>query len=470
MTVALIGRPNVGKSTLFNRLIEKRSALETATPGTTRDQNRDFLNWSGTEIEIIDTPGLHKVSRERAGEEDKLLEEAIQIQAKRASEKADIILYILDFGVGPTAEDREFIKKLRREKNNSIILVINKVDSARNRNEALLYANLGLRDPIPVSALNGMGTGDLLDAIVARGAHIPKKNKTERKNNPVITLALVGKPNVGKSSLFNAILQEERVVVSPVPHTTRDPNVTEIEYNGYYFHLVDTAGLAKKARVYDHGEIEIFSVKKTLETIKKADIGILMINANENASLQDKKIRALLEENRCGIIILANKWDMVSLKNTASLGLTRKKLYDDFKSINWAPIIFSSVANHRRGQVFGIEDRFVAPGAKSRAPENPIYALLDVVISVFKNRHTTVSDEELKKWLMRVVARKAPPRAPGFPYPKISRVTQVGVNPPRFSIRIPKGARLADHYFGYLTNQLRESFQLWGTVVSVGVE
>jgi GTP-binding protein len=274
---------------------------------------------------------------------------------------------------------------------------------------------------------------------------------------------------VGKSSLFNAILQEERVVVSPIPHTTRDPNITEIEYNGYYFHLVDTAGLAKKARVYDHGEIEIFSVKKTLETIKKADIGILMINANEGASLQDKKIRALLEENRCGIIILANKWDMVSAKNTATLGLTRKKLYDDFKSINWAPIIFSSVANHRRGQIFGIEDRFVAAGQKSRERENPIYELLDVVISVFKNRHTTVSDEELKKLLARVVARKAPPRAPGFPYPKISRVTQVGVNPPRFSIHIPKNSRLADHYFGYLTNQLRESFQLWGTVVSVGV-
>ncbi len=470
MKIALIGRPNVGKSSLFNRLIEKRTALQTDIPGTTRDRHRGVCYWKGKMLEVIDTPGLKnyelRITNYELGDDGKLLEYNIQLQAQHALKEADIILYIIDGKTGPIGEDYEIIKKLRREKKKIARLAVNKTDTANEANDAMRYQNLGLGEPLPVSAKNGLGTDDLLDTLIAY--EHKKENAKKDENNAsseikkTLSLIIIGKPNVGKSSLFNAVLKEERVVVSPIPHTTRDPNDTEIAYLGYTISLVDTAGLRKKARVYDSDEIEIFSVKKTLEQLKRADIALLMIDCSEGIGTQDRKIAGLIEREKNGLIMAANKWDAVLEKTPGSMAATRKRVYGAFRAFNWAPVVFTSVRDPLRGNVYGVEKRYIGDGGV-KSKNNPLHSLLDLAIAIQENRMRQIGIDELRASWKRAVKKQPPPRYRGYASSKILEVKQIGVNPPRFSVAIPKNTYLPAHYLGYLENELRKEFGFWGT-------
>ncbi|MEK9166084.1 MAG: ribosome biogenesis GTPase Der [Patescibacteria group bacterium] len=474
MKIALVGRPNVGKSSLFNRIIERRQAIETNIPGTTRDQNRGILYFKNIKFELIDSPGLIAKHIKQGTENDDILERNIQLQVKRAAAEADIILYVIDFKIGPTAEDYELIKKLRREKRKPTILTVNKSDKNDEQIEALKYIKLGLGQPEAVSAKNGRGVMELLERIAALNKKIGKTTSpSSDKSLPAINLSIIGKPNVGKSSLFNALLQEERVVVSPVPHTTRDPNNTQINYNNYQFNLIDTAGLRKKARVYESDQIEIFSVQKTLEVIKKSNIALLIIDCSQSATVQDLKISKLINDNYCGLIIIANKWDKILNKDTNSLTKMREYIYARFKSLNWAPLIFTDVKNPKAGHMFGLEEKYLKSfqslqkNLKSLFLANPLYQLLDLVIAVNQNQNQYLQPEELNLTLLKAIKKQPPPKAKGFRRPRIINFKQVEINPPSFMITLPPKVKLPQSYLGYLKKQLRAKFGLWGTVINI---
>ncbi|MFH1712934.1 MAG: ribosome biogenesis GTPase Der [Candidatus Jacksonbacteria bacterium] len=478
MKIALIGRPNVGKSSLFNRIIERRQAIETNMPGTTRDQNRGILYFKNIKIELIDSPGLimkhitHNMKQEIKN--DDILERNIQLQVERAAVEADIILYVIDFKIGPTPEDYGLIKKLRREKRKPTILTVNKADKNDERIEALKYIKLGLGEPEAVSAKNGRGVMELLERIAGLDKKIRKITELSAdKSLPIINLSIIGKPNVGKSSLFNALLQEEKVVVSPVPHTTRDPNNTQINYNNYQFNLIDTAGLRKKARLYESDQAEIFSVQKTLEVIKKSAIALLIIDCSQSTTTQDLKISKLINDNYCGLIIIANKWDKILDKNTGSLVKMREYIYARFKSLNWAPLIFTNVKKPKNGQLFGLEEKYlksfqsIQKDLKSLSHANPLYQLLDLVIAVNQNQNQYLPQEELNLTLRHAIKKQPPPKAKGLRRPRITNFKQIEINPPSFMITLPPRTKLPQSYLGYLKKQLRAKFGLWGTVIHI---
>src|SRR3989338_3535353 len=473
MKIALIGRPNVGKSSLFNRLIEKRTALQTDIPGTTRDRNRGVCFWKGKKIVVIDTPGLKlKIENSKFKTDEKLLENNIQLQAQRAMKEADIILYIIDGKTGPVGEDYEIIKTLQREKKKTARLIINKADTIDEANECAKYQKLGFGEPLPVSAKNGRGTDLLLDALIVYAKDNEKSDKDEARaeTQKKLSLVIVGRPNVGKSSLFNALLKEERVVVSPIPHTTRDPNDTELAYHGYLITIIDTAGLRKKARLYDSNQIEIFSAQKTLEQLKRSDIALLMIDCLNGIGMQDRKLAGLIEREKNGFIIAANKWDAIQEKTPDSMALARKRVYGAFRAFGWAPLVFTEVHDPMKGRVYGIEERYkkqIINNNANNEDQNPLRALLDLGIAIKENRMRWIPEDELRAAWKRAVKKQPPPRYRGHPSPKVLTILQIGANPPRFSVIIPKNAYLPAHYLGYLENELRREFGFWGTGIVV---
>jgi GTP-binding protein len=403
---------------------------------------------------------------------------------------------------------------------------VNKADKPADQIEALKYIKLGLGEPLPVSAKNGRGLDGLLERIKnfypasagAKKSFSSSSPKPPLKRRRSLNLAIIGKPNVGKSSLFNALLQEERVVVSPIPHTTRDPNDTEITYQNHIINLIDTAGLRKKARIYKGApakrgnnlakggsragrgdKIEIFSIKKTLDIIKKADIALLLIDASLGITTQDLKISKLLKDSSCGLIIVANKWDKVQDKNVSSLQKIREYFYSRLKSLNWAPLIFSDVKHPSKGRIFGLEENYMARGSSSclsaaelrvseanpdeakrrslrqakasdepHKPANPMHKLLDLSLAINQNQNQQIPEEELKTALLQALKAQPPPRPRrNKPRPKIIDWKQVDTTPPTFLLTLPPKVSLPNHYLGYLKNQLRKKFNLWGTVINL---
>ena len=480
MKVAIIGHPNVGKSSLFNRLIGKRLALETEIAGTTRDQNRGDVFWNGQKIELIDTPGLQSrilKGRSQILDEEYILESNIQLQAERALDEADFVLYLIDFQTGAMDQDREVIKKLRKNKNKQVLLVVNKVDKKFEQLEAEKFINLGLGSPVAVSAKSGRGTGELLDKILGlknKGKR-QKQPKTKTQKLPIINLAIIGKPNVGKSSLFNALLNEDKVVVSSIPPTTRDPNTTEIMYRNHIFNLVDTAGLRKKARIYGtkKNQVEIFSVGQTLKSIKKSDIALLMLDVFQYSTVQDLKISKLILDNASGLILVANKWDKIEDKKPNTLVHSRQFIYGRFKSLNWAPLIFTVSKDAIKGKIFGLEEKYFDAKKTETNPAssttiNPMFKLLDLVIQIRENQNRTIDEVELRNAVKEITTKQPPPKPKGrMRRPKILKFEQPATCPPTFLIELPAKARLPNHYLGYLKNQLRLRFGFWGTPVLI---
>jgi GTP-binding protein len=437
--VAIIGRTNVGKSTLFNRVIEQKKALVSAIPGTTRDRNEGDCLWRGRIVRFVDTGGLDMPHADE-------IERDVVRQAKLAMEKADLIVFVVDLKTGPLPQERQLALQLRKSRK-PVLVAGNKAETPSQIASAKLpeWRLAGLPSPIPVSALRGTGSGDLLDAVYAT----LKKNGTPPAEITEVLgarVAVVGKPNVGKSSLLNAIVQEERFIVSPIAHTTREPIDTLIEVDGKEYVFIDTAGIRKLGKVRRSGGLEEAGVERTMEAVKRADIALFVVDASEPLGSQDRTLAGLLDEAHAGVIVVANKWDLIEDKTPDTINKFTEYIRAIFPFLKWAPVIFTSAKTGQR-------------------VEN-IFALID---SVQRARYMEIPEDELDEFFRKAVKKVLPTKGKGPSPPKVLGLKQVGVAPPKFSvtIRAKRTDVINQSYLRYLENQLHEAFDLEGTPVIV---
>lgn len=426
--VAIIGRPNVGKSTLFNRLTESQQAITNDSPGTTRDRHYGICEWGGREFTIIDTGGYISGS-------DDVFESEINKQVKIAVEESDIVIFLVDTRTGITDLDEALAKLLRRSKK-KILLASNKADdSSQLMNTAEFYA-LGMGEVFPVSAISGGGTGDLLDEIVK---HL--NPDIEPENIDIPRFAVVGRPNVGKSSLVNALLGKDKHIVTPVAGTTRDTIHTRYQQFGFDFFLVDTAGLRKKSKVTD--DIEFYSVMRTIRAIESCDVALLMLDATQGIESQDLNILHLAEKNHKGLVILVNKWDLVE-KDHKSVDEYTKLIYERIAPFTDVPVIFTSVQTKQR-----------------------VIKALEEAIKVNENRKRRISTSELNEFLERALDNYPPPATKG----KLIHIKYVTQLPnqacPTFIFFSNSPQFIKDPYKRYLENRLREEFNFRGTPIRI---
>ena len=423
--VAVVGRPNVGKSTFFNKVIGRRIAIVEDTPGVTRDRIYAETEWNGIEFAIIDTGGIEPDS------EDIILSQMRQ-QAEIAMDTADVILFLVDGKDGLTSADREVANMLRR-RGREVILVVNKIDSHKLPDDFYDFYELGLGEPIPISAANMLNFGDLLDEIVNA---FPKEQYEEEED--VIKIAVIGKPNVGKSSLINELVGENRVIVSPIAGTTRDSIDTPFEKDGDRYMLIDTAGIRRKSKVTE--DIERYSVIRAVAAIERSDVALLMIDAAEGITEQDKKIAGVAHEAGKGIIVVVNKWDLIA-KETNTMRDFKRKIEAEFPFMTYAPSVFISVKDHQRIDNVINMAKYVAETRAMRVPTGQLNALLQDAMMM-----------------------KQPPSDKGKRL-RIYYVTQVGIKPPLFSFKINSRPLMHFSYARYLENKIREGFGFEGTSI-----
>ncbi|MBQ0040629.1 MAG: ribosome biogenesis GTPase Der [Clostridiales bacterium] len=424
--MAIVGRPNVGKSTFFNRLVGERRAIVEDIPGVTRDRIYAEAEWQGKEFGIIDTGGIEVRT-------DDIILSQMRDQAVMAMDMADVILFMVDGKEGLTTADREVATMLRRT-GKEVILVVNKVDKPSNEWDAVMdFYELGVGEPIAISAANMLNMGDLLDRIVAGFPEDCWERDEERTS-----IAIIGKPNVGKSSLVNALTKQNRVIVSPIAGTTRDTIDTPFEYEGNAYTLIDTAGLRKKSKVHD--SIEKFSVIRAVAAIERCDICILMIDAVEGLTEQDKKIAGYAHEAGKGLMVVVNKWDLIE-KETNTMRDYERKIKAELLFASYAPVLFVSVLNKQR--IFDI----IAKAAK-----------------IAENREQRITTGKLNSILEDAIMMRQPPSDKGRRL-KIYYGTQVNVKPPLFSFSINDRELMHFSYARYLENKIREAYDFEGTSV-----
>ena len=424
--LAVVGRPNVGKSTFFNRIIGERKAIVEDVPGVTRDRIYAETEWNGREFAIIDTGGIE------ASTDDPILSQ-MRDQAVVAMDMADLILFMVDGKEGLTTADIEVGAILRRT-GKKVILVVNKIDNPSKMPDTIYdFYELGLGEPIPISSANMLNIGDLLDEIVSG---FPDRDYEADEEN--IKLAIIGKPNVGKSSLVNALTKENRVIVSPIAGTTRDSIDTPFSFEGNDFTLIDTAGLQKRSKVYD--SIEKFSVIRAIAAIERCDICILMIDAMEGITEQDKKIAGIAHEAGKGMMIVINKWDLVE-KETNTMRDYERKVRAELLFASYAPILFTSVLQGRR-----------------------IYDILRKAAAIQEIRMRRITTGKLNNLIEDAVMMRQPPSDKGKRL-KIYYAAQIGVAPPLFSFNINSRELMHFSYARYLENRLREAYDFEGTSV-----
>lgn len=424
--LAVVGRPNVGKSTFFNRIIGERKAIVEDVPGVTRDRIYAETEWNGREFAIIDTGGIE------ASTDDPILSQ-MRDQAVVAMDMADLILFMVDGKEGLTTADIEVGAILRRT-GKKVILVVNKIDNQSKMPDTIYdFYELGLGEPIPISSANMLNIGDLLDEIVSG---FPDKDYEADEEN--IKLAIIGKPNVGKSSLVNALTKENRVIVSPIAGTTRDSIDTPFSFEGNDFTLIDTAGLRRRSKVYD--SIEKFSVIRAIAAIERCDICILMIDAMEGITEQDKKIAGIAHEAGKGMMIVINKWDLVE-KETNTMRDYERKVRAELLFASYAPILFTSVLQGRR-----------------------IYDILRKAAAIQEIRMRRITTGKLNNLIEDAVMMRQPPSDKGKRL-KIYYAAQIGVAPPLFSFNINSRELMHFSYARYLENRLREAYDFEGTSV-----
>lgn len=426
--VAIVGRPNVGKSTLFNKLAGKRISIVQDTPGVTRDRVYAEAEWLRYNFTMIDTGGIEP-------ERDDIIVKQMRRQANIAIETADVIVFIVDGKEGITAADEEVATMLRKSKK-PVVLVVNKVDSLKDEESAWEFYNLGIGDPITISASQGLGLGDMLDKVVENF----EVSENEEEEDEYIRIAMIGKPNVGKSSLINKLLGEERVIVSSVPGTTRDAIDSTLETDLGKFILIDTAGLRRKSRVKE--EIERYSVVRTLTSIERADVCILMIDATEGITEQDEKIIGLAHEMRKAIMVIVNKWDLVE-KDDKTMDKFKKDLQQNLKFLSYAEYLFISALTGQR-----------------------THKVLEVARKCYDNYSKRVSTGILNDVISKAVLMKEPPIV-ALKRLKIYYATQVASKPPKFVFFVNDLQARHFSYERYLENQLRESFDFKGTGIEV---
>ncbi|MCR4860193.1 MAG: ribosome biogenesis GTPase Der [Bacteroidales bacterium] len=427
--VAIVGRPNVGKSTLFNRLVGMRQAIVEPTAGVTRDRHYGRCDWCGHEFSVVDTGGYTTNS-------DDVFEAAIRSQVQIAIDEADLVLFMVEAATGITDYDAEIADILRRTKK-PVVLCVNKVDSGEKMFDAYQFYSLGLGEVYSISAANGSGTGDLLDAVVAA---LPEEAQTEDPYAGLPRIAIVGKPNVGKSSLTNALLGEERNIVTPVAGTTRDAIETYYNKFGFEFMLVDTAGIRRKAKV--HEDLEFYSVMRSIRAIEHADICILMIDATSGMEAQDMNIFNLIVKNRKGCVVVVNKWDLF-IKDSNTMREYSEALKARLAPFNDVPVIFTSVVKKQR-----IQD------------------VLNAATEVYAKYSQKIPTARLNEALLPVI-EETPPPAWKSKYVKIKYITQLPTAFPAFAFFCNLPQYVKDPYKRFLENQLRKHFNLTGCPVQI---
>ncbi len=426
--VAIVGRPNVGKSTLFNRLVGMRKAIVNDSAGTTRDRHYGTTDWNGREFSVIDTGGY------AVGDED-LFEAEIRKQVLLAIEEADVILFLVEVSTGITDLDA-IVADLLRRSSKKVILVVNKVD-----NNELIYNShefyaLGLGDPYCISSINGSGTGEVMDAVVAA---LPEDSKSELPDD-LPKFAVVGRPNVGKSSLTNALLGTERNIVTPIAGTTRDSILSRYNKFGMDFYLIDTAGLRKKTKVTE--DLEFYSVLRSVRSIETSDVCILMIDATTGIESQDLNIFNLIVRNKKGCVIVINKWDLVD-KTEKTMKEMTENIRRRIAPFSDVPIIFTSVLNKQR-----------------------IMDVLQTAMRVYHSRARRIPTSELNEYLLPIIEETPPPSTKGK-YIRIKYVTQLSSPTPVFAFFVNLPQYIKEGYRRYLENKIREHWDFQGVPIQI---
>ena len=424
--VAIVGRPNVGKSTFFNKVVGRRISIVEDTPGVTRDRIIAEAEWTGHHFFLIDTGGIEPDSKE-------IIPAQMRMQAELAMDMADVVLFMVDGRDGLTTADEEVAAILRR-KGKEVILVANKIETAKMPDHYYDFYELGLGEPFAISSTNQLGLGDLLQEIVER---FPERSMAEEEEDD-IKIAIIGKPNVGKSSIVNAFVGEERVIVSNIAGTTRDSIDTPFEQDGVKYTLIDTAGIRRRSKVTD--DVEKFSVVRAVAAIERCDVALLVIDATEGVTEQDKKIAGIAHEAGKGIVVVVNKWDLVK-KETNTMRDFERQVKGELVFMSYAPVLFTSAL---KGQ---------------RLPQ-----VLQTARNVAEMRAMRVSTGQLNNLIQDAMMMNNPPSDKGRRL-KIYYVTQVGVKPPLFSFQVNDRELMHFSYARYLENKIRDAYSFAGTSI-----
>ncbi len=426
--VAIVGRPNVGKSTLFNRLTESRQAIVDETSGVTRDRIYGKSVWNGVEFSVIDTGGYATNSEDE-------FQEAIRKQVLIAIEEADVILFVVDVSTGITDYDAAVADLLRKRAKN-VVLAVNKVDTNDRIPEASYFYSMGLSDLFPVSAINGAGTGEMLDHLVTL---LPGENPSE-DDGELPRFTVVGRPNAGKSSLINALIGEERNIVTTISGTTRDSIHTRYNKFGHDFFLIDTAGIRKKTKV--HEDLEFYSVMRAIRAIENSDVCLLMIDATRGFEGQDQKIFNLIERNRKGVVVLVNKWDLIekdhhTAKTFEAQVRSKTSPYTDY------PIVFTSATEKQR-----------------------IFKVLEEAVKVYENKSRRISTSHLNEFMLPVIEHNPPPAIKGK-YIKVKYVTQLPSSTPSFALFCNLPQYVKEPYKRFIENKIRKQWDFRGVPINI---
>lgn len=426
-TIAIVGRPNVGKSTIFNRIAGERISIVEDTPGVTRDRIYATGEWLGREFSIIDTGGIDL--------SDEPFMDQIKHQAEIAIEEADVIIFVASGREGVTDAD-ELVARILYRSNKPVILAVNKVDNPEMRNDIYEFYSLGLGDPFPISGSHGLGIGDVLDEAVKHFS-----TEIEEEDEDTIKFSLIGRPNVGKSSLINAILGEDRVIVSEIEGTTRDAIDTHFESeDGQKFLMIDTAGMRKRGKVYE--STEKYSVMRAMRAIERSDIVLMVLNAEEGIREQDKKVAGYAHEAGRGIIIVVNKWDTVE-KETNTMRDFEEEIREEFRYLDYAPIIFVSALTKQR-----------------------LNKLPELIELVSMNQNLRIPSALLNDVVMDAIAINPTPTDKGKRL-KVFYGTQVAIKPPTFVIFVNEEELMHFSYARFLENQIRKAFTFEGTPIKI---
>ena len=449
MKLVIVGRANVGKSTLFNKIVGRKQALISDISGTTRDTNIGKGEWNGVLFSIYDTAGIGLKPENE-------IEEKVKAQSENKIKQADLILFLLDGQEEILPQDKKIAKILRGSKK-TVIMAINKIDSPKLRRKVdpFEFEKLGFKDPQIISSSSGSGVGDLLDEIVD---FFKKNKKTSTKkivveDLPEINVTLSGKPNAGKSSIMNALIkrkvhikEQEQIIVTSIAHTTREPQEREILTDKYKINFVDTAGIRRKSKIENKG-LERLSVRKSIGELKRADITLFVLDLSEPLTSQNKKISGLTEDVYSGLIIIGNKWDAIKDKTMESDQEFKDYLKRSLPFLKWAPVIFTSATEGKN-----------------------ILKIPTLIEEIFEERNKKLDDEEMEKFIGEIIKRKRPIRAKGTRNPRVHGFTQTGTNPPRFTIVIGPRDTIHFSYLRYIENRLREKYGFGGTPIKIRVK
>lgn len=427
--VAIVGRPNVGKSTLFNRLIQRREAIVDSVSGVTRDRNYGKSEWNGKEFSVIDTGGYVRGS-------DDVFEGEIRKQVELAIDEADVIIFVVDVEEGITPMD-DAVAKLLRKVTKPVLLAVNKVDNAMREKDAVEFYNLGLGDYYTFASISGSGTGELLDALIEA---FPEKPEVEKPETELPRFAVVGRPNAGKSSFINALIGKDRYIVTDIAGTTRDAIDTKFDRFGFEFNLVDTAGIRRKAKVKE--DLEFYSVMRSVRAIEHADICILIIDATRGFEGQDQSIFWLAEKNRKGLVILVNKWDLVE-KDTMSTRDYEAKIRKEIEPFTDVPILFVSALTKQR-----------------------LLKALEASVKVFENRKQRIATSKFNDYMLKVIEGYPPPALKGK-YVKIKYCMQLPTPTPQFVFFANLPQYVKEPYKRFLENKIRENWDFSGVPIDI---